>query len=221
MIVWLLCLIVLGVCVAFLYRDGLWSNAIRLVDVVFAGLLAMNFYEWLANFMTGYSESLLPYVDFLALWTCFILFAAVFLAATDAVSRVRVRFLKIVDLWGGVALSTCTGWVMVGFILTSLHAAPLARSPLLGSFEARNNKFFGLLAPDREWLGFTEYQSWGPFCRSVGQEQFKNCVFSCDNFIDKQQERRGRFEEYVSGNSGQGNAANTQPTSPTGKAGGG
>ena len=48
-VVWLLCLLILGVCVGFLFRDGLWSNAIRLVNVVFAGLLAMNFYEWLAN----------------------------------------------------------------------------------------------------------------------------------------------------------------------------
>ena len=44
-VVWLLCVIILAVCVGFLFRDGLWSNAIRLVNVVFAGLLAMNFYE--------------------------------------------------------------------------------------------------------------------------------------------------------------------------------
>ena len=43
---WLLCLVVMAACVGFLSRDGLWSNAIRLVNVVLAGLLAMNFYEW-------------------------------------------------------------------------------------------------------------------------------------------------------------------------------
>ena len=88
---------------------------------------------------------------------------------TDAVSKVRVRFLKIVDLWGGVVLSLCIGWVMVGFTLTSLHAAPLGQYPLLGSFQPQNSMFFGMFAPDREWLGFTKYQSWGPYCRSVGQ----------------------------------------------------
>ncbi|MGA2259658.1 MAG: hypothetical protein ABSG53_33700, partial [Thermoguttaceae bacterium] len=35
--VWLLCLLVLAVCIAFLCRDGVWSNAVRLVNVIFAG----------------------------------------------------------------------------------------------------------------------------------------------------------------------------------------
>ena len=39
-------------------RDGLWSNAIRLVNVVFAGLLAMNFYEPLANWLTKLQRDL-------------------------------------------------------------------------------------------------------------------------------------------------------------------
>ena len=130
----------------------------------------MNFYEWLANVADELQRSLHPYVsffDFLALWICFILFAVVFRAVTDAVSKVRVRFLKIVDLWGGAVLSLCIGWVMVGFTLTSLHAAPLAQYPLLGSFQPQNSMFFGMFAPDREWLGFTKYQSSGPYCRSV------------------------------------------------------
>ena len=55
---WLLCLVVMAACVGFLCRDGLWSNAIRLVNVVLAGLLAMNFYEWAANWITNYSGRL-------------------------------------------------------------------------------------------------------------------------------------------------------------------
>ena len=139
--VWLLCLLILGTSVGFLYRDGLWSNAVGLVNVIFAGLLAMNFYEWLAQWMTNYNETLHSYVaflDFLALWTCFVLFASLFRAATDAVSRVRVRFLSIVDLAGGILLSLCTGWIMVAFTLVSLHAAPLGKYPLLGSFQPQN-----------------------------------------------------------------------------------
>jgi hypothetical protein len=72
--VWLLCLIVLGACVGFLFRDGLWSNAICLVNVILAGLLAMNFYEPLATWLTNYSADLHSYVvffDFLSMWTCF------------------------------------------------------------------------------------------------------------------------------------------------------
>ena len=212
--VWLLCVIVLAACVGFLSRDGLWSNAIQLVNVVFAGLLAMNFYEPLANFMTTYGDkpgapgalhSYVSFFDFLALWICFVLFAVIFRAATDAVSRVRMRFLKIVDFYGGIVLSLCIGWVMVGITLVSLHAGPLAQYPLLGSFQPQNSMFLGMLAPDREWLGFTKYQSWGPFCRSVGEEQSEQCVFppnSIDNrdFIEKHLTRRMHVEKYILGN---------------------
>ncbi len=208
-VVWILCLFVLAACVGFLFRDGLWSNAIVLVNVVFAGLLAMNFYEPLAKIMTKQSEeiqSYAPMLDFLALWICFVLAAVVFRAATDAVSKVRVRFLKIVDYWGGVVLSLCVGWVMVGFTLTTLHAAPLAQYPVFGTFQPQSNMFFGLLAPDREWLGFTQYESWGPYCRSVGQEDAEDCIFPPNkkdtrDFITKNLERRQHVENYILGNS--------------------
>jgi hypothetical protein len=206
--VWLLCLLVLATCIGFLFRDGLWSNALGLVNVVFAGLLAMNFHEWLANYMMNYADDVHSYVsflDFLALWTCFVVFAIVFRAATDAISRVRVRFLKIVDLWGGVALSLCIGWVMVGFTLASLHTAPLAQYPLFGSFQPQSNMFFGMLAPDREWLGFTKYESEGPFRRSVDDAHVEQCFFPPNkvddrNFITKHLERRQHIENYILGN---------------------
>ena len=92
---WLLCLLILGVCVGFLFRDGLWGNAIRLVNVVFAGLLTMNFYEPLATWLMNYGEEFHSYAafwDFLAMWTCFVFFVVVFRAVTDTVSRVRMRW---------------------------------------------------------------------------------------------------------------------------------
>ena len=198
----------LAACVAFLYRDGVWNNALGLLNIIFAGLLAMNFHEPVANFLTTYSASLHPYVaffDFLALWLCFIFFAVIFRAAMEAVSRVRVRFLKVVDLWGGVVLSFCTGWVMLGFILTTLHAAPLGQYPLLGSFQPEQRMVFGMFAPDREWLGFTQYQSWGTYCRSVAEPQFQQCIFPPNkvddrDFIGKHLVRRMHVENYIRGN---------------------
>jgi len=196
-VVWLLCVIILAACVGFLYRDGLWSNAIALVNVVLAGLLAMNFYEWLAKFMTNYSDGLHPYVaffDFLALWICFILCMVIFRAITDVVSRVRVRFLKIVDQVGGIVLSLCIGWVMIGFTLVSLHAAPLAQYPLFGAFQPQNSMFLGMFAPDREWLGFTRYQSKYGYCRAGDKDD----SFPPD-FIEKQLLRRYHVENYMLG----------------------
>jgi uncharacterized membrane protein required for colicin V production len=197
----ILCLAVLGACVACLFRDGLWSNALRLINVVFAALLAMNFYEPVANYATKWSEdfhSFIALIDFLALWTCFVVFVVVFRAVTDSVSKVRVKFLQVVDRPAGIVLSFCTGWVMVGFTLTSLHLSPLSQYPLLGSFrpnEAQNTMFFGL-NPDREWLGFTKYESSGPFARMEdGDHSFPS------DFIETQLVRRMHVEKYISNNS--------------------
>ena len=49
MVTTLLMIIILFASVAMLYNDGMWSNAIRLINVVTAALLAMNFYEPLAE----------------------------------------------------------------------------------------------------------------------------------------------------------------------------
>jgi hypothetical protein len=197
----LVCILVLGACVGCLFRDGIWSNALRLVNVIFAGLLAMNFYEFVASWLTNFSEDFHTFVamwDFLAFWACFVVFVVVFRAITDSVSKVRVRFLQIVDLYGGIALSLCVGWIMVGITLTSLHLSPLAQYPLLGSFQPQNSMLFGL-NPDREWLGFTRYQSKSQFCRPVSEEQLEEYAFPKD-FIEAQLVRRMHVEYYVQKN---------------------
>jgi len=74
LLIWGLILLILAVCTGFLYNDGLWSNAVRLVNVIFAGLLAMNFFEPVANWAIGLTayvsniRSFAPFLDFLALW---------------------------------------------------------------------------------------------------------------------------------------------------------
>ena len=104
-------------CVAWLYTDGMWGNAVRLVNVVTAGLLAMTFFEPAAEFMEGWLPSFTFTLDFLALWGTFALTLVVFRLITDRVSRVKVRFMKIVDRIGSGILAACVGWVLVCFTL--------------------------------------------------------------------------------------------------------
>jgi hypothetical protein len=206
---WILILFVMAACAGFLFQDGIWGNCLRLVNVLFAGLLTMNFYELVADFLTkpgDYWSALkyedmhmfTPFFDFLAFWLCFIFFAAFMIGITDAVSKVRVRFLQVADRAGGIALSLIIGWVMSGIVLTSLHLAPLAEYPFLGCFQPQSSMFLGFLAPDREWLGFTRYQSKYGYSRSYEASQFPD---SGDrNFIDKHHKRRIEIERYVRGN---------------------
>jgi uncharacterized membrane protein required for colicin V production len=213
---WVLDLFVLATCVAFLFRDGIWSNAVRLVNIVFAGLLTMNFYEPLAKFITEYSEDIrtwAPFMDFLAFWICFVGFAAILTAITDKVSRVRVRFLQVAERVGGLALSFCIGWIMVCIVLVSLHTAPLGQYPFLGCFQPQGSMYLGMLAPDREWLGFTKYQSEGPVCRPFSANDLKKVAFTDvgeKNFIDQQWKRRLALESYVRGNAEHSTRVNKQ-----------
>lgn len=172
MILNVLLLVILFACVACLYTEGLWGNAIRLINSITAALLATNFFEPAARWLESQFPSYTYLWDFLALWGLFGLFMAVLRVATDFLSRVKVRFLKIVDQIGGALLSIWIAWVMVCFTTMSLHTAPMARNFLRESFQPESHMFFGL-APDRQWLGFVQRTSLGQFCRS-GTEAGKN-----------------------------------------------
>jgi len=157
----LLMILILAACIGFLYPEGLWSNAIRLVNVVTSGLIAMNFWEPLARWFESFGDffaSCTYFWDFIALWALFIASMVVMQVLTKLVSRVKVRFLKIVDQVGGGILAACVGWVMVCFIVATLHTAPLP--PVWGGFDPAERMVFGL-APDRQWLGFVQHVSRG------------------------------------------------------------
>jgi hypothetical protein len=168
----LLLFLLLGLCVAFLLREGMWSNAVRLVCMITAGLLAMNFFEPVAKLLDDQvGDSYTYFWDFVALWGLFALSLLILRLLTDTISRVRVRFLKIVDQWGGVAFAVCCGWFMVCFTTATLHTAPLARNFLYGGFKVPPDRNFFGLAPDWQWLGFVRHVSGGVYSRNLSDQE--------------------------------------------------
>ena len=158
------------VCVALHYTEGMWSNAIRLINVVTAALLATNFFEPVARWLDDWQPSYTYVWDFLALWGLFVVFMVILRELTDRISQVKVRFLKIADRIGSGFFSLWIGWVMVCFTMMTLHTAPLARNFLFGGFEPEERMFLGL-APDRQWLGFVQKMSKGTFSRTGTAEE--------------------------------------------------
>lgn len=198
MVLNILLLVIFFACVACLYTEGLWGNAILLINVMTSALLASNFFEPVAGWMEGQFPTFTYVWDFLALWGLFGVFMIVLRLATDFLSRVKVRFLKIADQIGGAILCLWTAWVIVCFTAMSLHTAPLAREHLRGSFQPEQRMFFGL-APDRQWLGFVQSTSLGQFCRS-GTEKGKNekTVFDAQGeFMPKYATRRATLETHL------------------------
>jgi len=191
--------IILFACIACLYTEGIWGNALRLVNVVTAALLATNFFEPVASMAEGWFPSLTYVCDFLALWGLFAVFMVLFRLATDYLSRVKVRFLNIVDRIGGAVLAIWVAWVMVCFTATTLHTAPLARNSLWGSFQPEQRMFFGL-APDRQWLGFVQKMSLGGFARSASKAELDREKYVFDpsaEFMPKYATRRANLENQI------------------------
>ena len=159
--------LILFLLVAMLFPEGLWSNTITLVNVVFSGLLATNYFEPLADLMEDNAPSFTYILDFCALWLLFVLIYMILSSITQFISNHRVRFKMPVEMGGRVAMAMLIAAVFCGFFNMTMHTAPLVRTPVKGSFQKTpmSGNLFGL-APDRQWLGFIQSRSRGPL--SVG-----------------------------------------------------
>ncbi len=190
--------IILFVCVAMLVREGLWSNAITLFNAIFAGLLATSLWEPVAGWLDDQFPRGTYVWDFVALWVVFCASAALLRALTDLVSRTRVRFKKPVEWTGGIILALAVGWVMVCFVSMTLHTAPLAQQFMRGNFYdvPEDNIFWGIAAPDRQWLGLIQQVSRatlsGPSAAGGGT---RNVFDPQGQFIPQYAKRRAEYEQ--------------------------
>jgi hypothetical protein len=188
----ILMLLLIFAVVATCFNEGIWSNLLRLINVITAGLLAMTFFEPLARALDSWQPSYTYMWDFLSLWALFSVFLLIFREITDRVSHVNVRFLKIADRIGGVVLSLWVGYAMVCFTMMTLHTAPLGRNFLFEGFSTQTDArmFFGVTPPDRQWLGFTQKMSTGAF---AGAEEFDPNA----EFMPKYATRRTDLEKHI------------------------
>ncbi len=170
----LILLAIFGASMVCLYGEGLWGNTIRLVNVTTAAILAINFFEPLADWIESQGEwfETCTFVwDFLMLWSVFGLSMIVFRVVTDKVSKVRVRFLKIVDQIGTPVSAAITSWVIVCFVAMSLHTAPLGLTFLDGGFNNMEPMLFGT-EPDDFMLGFANKMSRHTYCWPNDEQEF-------------------------------------------------
>lgn len=191
-----LALVVLMVGVfAALMTQGLWGNLLMLFNVVVSGLLAINFYEPIAKYLTGLVPSGTMFWDIIAIWAVFGLALVILKMATDQVSRVKVRFKKPLELAGGYLLAACTAYVFMAFAALTLHLAPLSRDFMWGGFRAEDPIFFGF-SPDRQWLGFTQLVSRGSLARLTEEGKPEQYLFDPKGeLMPKYASRREKYEK--------------------------
>jgi hypothetical protein len=160
--------------------EGAWGAAALFLCVVFSGLISMNFFEPLANYLeTWTGPDWGPRLDFVSLMVLF--GGSVFLLRLLA-ERLVPSFIAVEGRLYDVCrfgFAVMTGYVTIAFLLAALHAAPLPRD-FLGFTPERKN-FFGMTAPDREWLGLVQYISEKSMRSSEDDRIFDGAKFPVDN----------------------------------------
>jgi len=150
----ILLVIIAGVtwCVA---SEGAWGAGLNLLCVLLAGLIAMNFFEPMAN-MFGTTGSWSYRGDIIALVG---LFEVSVFVLREVAERISPRYIQVNNLVHNMGRWLCgllAGYMTAAFLLTALHTAPLPREFL--GFSPERGNLFGV-APDRQWLGFTQHVS--------------------------------------------------------------
>ena len=156
----ILLLAILGIVTWCVASEGAWGAGFIFVSVLLAGLLAMNYFEPLATFLTNNISNSGAWSrrwDSIALIGLFVGFIFLFREITV---RIAPTYMQVHPLaheiarWGFAAM---TGYIAMAFLLTALHTAPLPRE--FAGFTPERNNLFSAVAPDRQWLGFTQYVS--------------------------------------------------------------
>jgi hypothetical protein len=188
-------IVIFAVCVAFVFNEGLWGAGVLFCDVLMAAVLATNLFEPVANRLESMMPGYTYFCDFMAVWLCFIVSLVVFRLATDLLSRHRVRFKKVVDTTGGVIFAVGVGWIMMQFVLFTMHLAPLGRN-FMGFQEKPETRMFFGMGPDRDWLAFMhQLSSGGALSRTAPPDDPNAHVFDPHgDFILRYGQRRKDFE---------------------------
>jgi hypothetical protein len=170
-----------------------------------AGLLAINFFEPLADWFESSQPTYTYLWDFMAIWAVFCLSMIILRVFSDKISVTRVRFKGPIDLGVGAFLAAWVAWLMVGFTTLTLHLAPLSTN-FLGFYEKPDSRtFLGIVPADRQWLGLAQKMSIGSFSTAPPEDlpaDQRDVDFSELNVFDprgeyifKYHERRAIFEK--------------------------
>ncbi len=154
------CLAVVGIIIWCVASEGLWGAAHTFLCVLLSGLLAMNLFEPVAGLLDGILGGYKSYSDIIALVGLFTAFVFGLRLGAEQLSQTFIQLPSAVDQAGRWVFAALAGYVTMAVLLTALHTAPLPREFL--GFKPERANFFGM-APDRQWLGFTQYVTEKPF----------------------------------------------------------
>ena len=112
-----------------LFRDGLWSALVMLLNILLATTVASAWYETVARLLDAQAPAYTYLFDFFSIWGLFALVLLAMREVTDRLSRTKVKFVKQVEMVGAPLVAILAGWIMICFAAAALHTAAVPRSP--------------------------------------------------------------------------------------------
>ncbi|MDR2344755.1 MAG: hypothetical protein LBE18_01690 [Planctomycetaceae bacterium] len=110
------------------WRERFWGNIITVFVVFFSTLIAVNWFEPLAHWVTGQSAGTLFIADYLFIWLLFIVSFCILNEITRVLSRVNVKFPVPVENAGNFIMITILLCMIWSFYTFSLNVAPLGET---------------------------------------------------------------------------------------------
>ena len=202
---YLFCILVLVAVIAATWFLGFWNNIIIFVNLLFAAIIASNYFEPVASGFDSLFPTTTYFVDFIAIWMLFIMTYGILRITTDTISRHQMKFHPLLERIGRVASSLVISWVFICFTFFTLQLAPLP----VDAIQATPDTKLLVVGPDRMWLSFMHSRSRGALSASIEEwvnpkydtstlhpdDQDLNCrVFdSGGEFLIRYHNRRARF----------------------------
>jgi hypothetical protein len=155
----LIVLIILGLTYA-LTSEGLWGAALMFFNVVFAGMIAFNFYEPLAAMLDRAGINW-GFSDTLCLLVLFIVAVVALRLTTETLGPAMVRFPVPIYHAGRLIFGLAGAAVTVAILLLAFECAPVHKK-LFTAFEYDAKPPFGL-GLDHQWLGFFQHETGSVF----------------------------------------------------------
>src|SRR5208283_432878 len=142
--------------------EGLWGAALMFFNVVFAGLIAFNFYEPLARLIdsTGIGWG---FSDTLSLLSIFCVAVMLLRMTTETLAPAMVRFPVPIYHAGRVFFALATSLVTMSILVLAFHTAPVHKK-IFGAIDYKYKPPFGI-GLDHQWLGFFQYTTGMIFAR--------------------------------------------------------
>jgi hypothetical protein len=145
-----------------LTSEGLWGSAVMFFNVLFAAMIAFNFYEPLASLIdqTGIGWG---FSDTLCMLGLFCIALVVLRMTTETIAPAMVRFPMPVYHAGRLIFALGGAAITMAVVLLAFHAAPVHKK-IFTTIDYKSKPPFGL-GLDHLWLGFFQYETGQVFSR--------------------------------------------------------